>query len=174
VVAFRAVFEDSRETPMRVRVPCFLLVVLLLPIEALAANTAAQKAAAAILDADRRFSQSVEERSRERFVALVAKDAVFLGGGYTRGKDAVAADWAPFLAPARKTTIRWSPKEAHVSSSADLGFTLGEYTLESTDAEGHKQVKRGHYLSVWRKQPDGSWQVVADAGSPAELEKRAP
>lgn len=153
---------------MRANVAWALLCMLPAALPAAAADTPAEKAANAILEADRSMNRAVDEKDPSRFAALVAKDATFLGGGATRGRDAIVASWAPFLAADRTTTLRWKPSEAFMSSSADLGYTLGEFTLESTDADGHKVVKTGHYVTVWRKQADGTWQAVADAGSPAQ------
>jgi len=114
------------------------------------------------------MNRAVDGKDAARFASFVAKDATFLGGGLARGRDAIVADWAPLMAQDRKTALRWDPQEAHVSASADLGYTLGEFTLTTTDENGGSVVKRGHYVTVWRKQADGSWQAVADAGSPAQ------
>jgi len=153
---------------MRASVAWALLSMLLAALPARAAETPAEKAAAAMLEADRGMNRAVQDKDRERFASFVARDATFLGGGLARGREAVLADWAPLLAPDRKTTLRWDPQEAHVASSADLGYTMGEFTLETTDDAGGREIKKGHYVTVWRKQADGSWQAVADAGSPAQ------
>jgi ketosteroid isomerase-like protein len=30
-------------------------------------------------------------------------------------------------------------------------------------------VRHGSYLTVWKKQSDGSWKVIADGGAPDKL-----
>jgi ketosteroid isomerase-like protein len=62
--------------------------------------------------------------------------------------------------------LTWDPTFAAVSSSGDLGYTVG--TRESSRRVGAEQVvDRGTYLTVWRRQEDGSWKVEADIGNPA-------
>ena len=59
------------------------------------------------------------------------------------------------------TQIAWEPDEAVISAGGDLGYTLGHATVT---AQG-KQTKT-RYLTIWRKQPDGSWKFILDGGVP--------
>lgn len=62
--------------------------------------------------------------------------------------------------------LRWTPSTAEASSEADLGFTIGTYTI-SLDSPDRKPTSiEGKYLTVWRKQEDGSWKVIADMFNP--------
>ena len=58
-------------------------------------------------------------------------------------------------------TLTWKPDAAEVASSGDLGFTYGIYTLKQKDT-----VMQGTYVSVWKKQADGSWKYILDTGNP--------
>ena len=49
-------------------------------------------------------------------------------------------------------SLQWTPAKAEVSESGDLGRTSGTY--ESTMGG---VTDRGKYLTVWKKQADGSW-----------------
>jgi ketosteroid isomerase-like protein len=55
----------------------------------------------------------------------------------------------------------------YVSSSADLGYSVGEYQRIGKDSSGNPTTATGSYVSIWRKQPDGKWKIVLDIGSPA-------
>ena len=33
-------------------------------------------------------------------------------------------------------------------------------------ADSSRVLRRGHYLTVWRREPDGSWRYILDLGSP--------
>ncbi|MDH3369625.1 MAG: DUF4440 domain-containing protein [Gemmatimonadota bacterium] len=50
-----------------------------------------------------------------------------------------------------------------VDGRADLAYTRGTYTLTFA-MEGAPQpiTDRGKNLAIWRKQPDGSWQMAID------------
>jgi len=54
-----------------------------------------------------------------------------------------------------------------VAASGDLASSRGHYTMTYTDP-GTKQPKTetGNYLTVYRKQADGSWQAVEDFLTP--------
>jgi ketosteroid isomerase-like protein len=53
-----------------------------------------------------------------------------------------------------KFVLRWEPLGAEVSGN--LGYTYGLYR----SSNGY-----GKYVSVWKKQRDGSWKIVVDAGN---------
>jgi ketosteroid isomerase-like protein len=51
-----------------------------------------------------------------------------------------------------------------------MGFTWGHYQGMSKDAQGSTAKTTGRYMTVWKKQPGGSWKVALDASNegPAE------
>ena len=50
-----------------------------------------------------------------------------------------------------------------MARSGDLGYTTGPYTLTDNSPE-KKPPQHGFFFSVWKKQMDGNWRVVLDAG----------
>jgi ketosteroid isomerase-like protein len=58
-------------------------------------------------------------------------------------------------------TLTWWPIFAEVARAGDLGFTTGPWDFTK---EGDESIEYGQYVSVWRKQPGGSWRVVIDVG----------
>lgn len=52
----------------------------------------------------------------------------------------------------------WWPAFAAISRSGDLGFTTGAVSFDGA------RTPRGHYFTVWRRQPDGSWKWIYDGG----------
>jgi ketosteroid isomerase-like protein len=44
--------------------------------------------------------------------------------------------------------------------SGDLGYTWGHYKI-TTDGE----TKHGKYMTVWHRESDGTWKVIADMGN---------
>ena len=81
------------------------------------------------------------------------------------------------LSGREKIVLSWIPQSAEVSSSRDLGYTWGIYTVERKTPEGLMRLGSGKYLNVWRKQPDGVWRVLVDIGNedpPPDQTENAP
>jgi ketosteroid isomerase-like protein len=58
--------------------------------------------------------------------------------------------------------MTWEARIADVAASGDLGFTVGVATIH-----GGAQTRWSKYLTVWKRQRDGSWRFVSDGGNPA-------
>ena len=60
----------------------------------------------------------------------------------------------------------FSPARAEASKGGDLVYTVGTYSMTMSAPRGKKPVSdKGKYLTVFRKQADGTWKVVADMSS---------
>lgn len=116
-----------------------------------------------MMKADRDFDRAAADRNIERFLSFVAEDAAF-DSAEGRGRDAVRKAWAPFF-QANGRTLRWKPTRAESLVAGDVGYTIGTWERHANDAGGNDVVRRGQYLTVWRKQKDGSWQAAFDTGS---------
>lgn len=81
-----------------------------------------------------------------------------------RGADSLRALMAYLDEPGTKLT--WEPTRAQIAALADLGWTTGTYESETQGSDGQIRRSRGRYVTVWRKQDDGSWKVVMDLGNP--------
>ena len=118
-----------------------------------------------MMQADREFDRAAGERDIERFLSLVAENAAF-DSAEGRGRDAVRKAWAPFFA-ANGPTLRWTPTRAESLVGGDVGYTIGTWERHTKDDRGNDVVRRGQYLTVWRKQKDGVWRAEFDTGSTA-------
>ena len=58
-------------------------------------------------------------------------------------------------------SLTWKPEKAELAASGDLGYTYGIYTYHDKDT-----TYQGTYVSIWKKQSDGSWQFILDTGNP--------
>src|ERR1700691_6755503 len=56
--------------------------------------------------------------------------------------------------------LTWQADKAGVSKSGDLGYTSGRYIFSFKDPSGKPATDSGKYLTVWKKQTDGSWKVL--------------
>ena len=60
------------------------------------------------------------------------------------------------------SSISWEPTEVVVAPGGGLGYTTGENALTAPDSAGNLVTTRGRYVTIWRKESDGSWKCVVD------------
>ncbi len=63
-------------------------------------------------------------------------------------------------------TLKWSALFTDVSDDGTLGYNYGRYEARRSGANGKESVHTGWFLTIWKRQPDGSWKYVMDNGSP--------
>ena len=65
--------------------------------------------------------------------------------------------------PGWRGLLAWQPVHAAISGDATLGWSTGPWSWKR-DSTQKKPDATGEYMSVWRKQSDGSWRAVLDCG----------
>jgi ketosteroid isomerase-like protein len=148
---------------MRLILSILLLAIVAAPLRAQAENIEAEREA--IRKADLELARAVADRQLDRFLELVGEDALFFGRDVSRGRAAVAKDWGPLFTD-RGLSLKWSPTQVEVAQCADMGYSVGSYERVAPDTAGKPAVTTGTYVTIWRKQPDGRWRAVLDAGTP--------
>jgi ketosteroid isomerase-like protein len=126
-----------------------------------------------LVDAELAFSKMAGERGiRDSFLHYLAEDSVILAPVPMNGKQATRDG------PADPGVLSWYPDFAGVSGAGDLGYSSGPYQYRT--AADQAPVGFGYFISIWRRQADGEWKVVFDAGvrnvrsaqPPAAFERR--
>ena len=109
-----------------------------------------------ILAADRQWAQSTT--NLEAFASHLAAEANFYAPGAPahRGAEAFRRAFGE-LSKIPGFSLSWIADKAEVSSSGDLGYSTGTYTATFGDT-----TDKGKYVTIWRRQSDGSWKVVED------------
>lgn len=94
---------------------------------------------------------------RAAFMEWMAPTGVVFSPGPVIGRKSYEAR------PATPARLEWDPDHAVMSASGDMGWTTGPWTYrrDSTDLQ---PIAYGQFVTVWRKQPDGSWRASIDAG----------
>jgi len=118
----------------------------------------------ALRDADAAWAQAWASKDVEKAVAGYADDATVLDPNLAAitGRENFRANLKPFFAD-KNFTIHWDAAKVDVAQSGDLGYTQGTLTYTITDpSTGQPFTDRAKYLTVWKKQSDGSWRVVED------------
>jgi ketosteroid isomerase-like protein len=62
--------------------------------------------------------------------------------------------------------LTWSAMFTDVSDDGTLGYNYGRYEYRGPAADGKERVSAGYFLTIWKRQPDGSWKYVMDNGAP--------
>ena len=117
-----------------------------------------------LFDLEARFAKDVLARGGAAFADWFAEDGVALGNGAQPniGRVAIAksANWDP-----KVYQLIWTPTDALMGPSGDMGYTWGHFEGHSKDANGNPVTTKGRYMTIWRKEPNGQWKVVLDAGA---------
>ena len=125
----------------------------------------ADAATAAVLQVDRDFAQAGFAKNIDRFMSYIAEDVRFYSAGVMlTGKLPFRESWAKGFADPN-WNITWAPLYAEAAQSADLGYTTGSFEIHEKSSDGTPLVRKGSYVTIWRKQPDGTWKVALDIGS---------
>jgi len=64
------------------------------------------------------------------------------------------------FAASPQTILDWQPGGAEISEAGDLGYTWGTFEMRGQVADGKIQNTYGKYVSVWKKQSDGTWRIA--------------
>ena len=117
-----------------------------------------------LFDLEKKFAQDTAAGGGPAFAKWFADDAVTLANGQAPviGKAAIAATttWS-----AADYQLTWTPEGGRMSPTGDMGFTWGHYSGHAKDRDGNSVDRTGRYMTVWKKQADGSWKVELDASN---------
>jgi hypothetical protein len=123
------------------------------------APTAAQKAALEeMLATERAFAQlAAEKGTNAAFLANIADDGILFRPGPIKGKDYLAGS------PDSPGVLSWRPIRAGIDHTGKLGWTCGPWEFRK-DAADQKPVATGSFFTLWRRDREGQFQFVLDAG----------
>lgn len=118
---------------------------------------------AEITQAEHAFRDSVNARGAEAaFVAFAAEEATIRRENDTliHGKAAIARyHQTPFYKTAK---AQWEPDFIDVADDGSMAYSYGRYRWDYPDSSGQMQSFGGGYLTIWKRQADGSWKYVWD------------
>jgi uncharacterized protein (TIGR02246 family) len=118
----------------------------------------------AIRDGEVAWNADWAAKDVEKIVAHYSDDATMMvpDAPIMKGKDAIRAGLKPMLGDA-SLSLNFTATSADVSKSGDIAYTQGTYSLTVTDGKTKKPVtEKGKYVTVYKKQADGSWKAVED------------
>ena len=152
----------------------FICLTLLLALASLGSATRLQEKSAlqAMVDSERAFAKMSEDQgTRPAFVAFIADEGILFRPRAVKGKQWFAEH--PLPQSDKRALLSWYPAVAGIARAGDMGYTTGPWEFKP-DIHDAKAVAWGHFLTVWKRQPDGSWKFAIDLGisnpQPAQAE----
>lgn len=115
-----------------------------------------------LMELDLKFGVAAATKGLEGWMSFFAEDASIFPEGrpIITGVEKIRAYYEE--TGFDPTSLSWKPVKAEISSSGDMGYTIGYWEIRT---EGAAASASGKYVTVWKKQLDGSWKVVADIGN---------
>ena len=111
-----------------------------------------------LVEAERAFAgASLSKGSRAAFLEFLAEDSILFRPGPVSGKKWIEEH------PVPSTLLTWEPTFADIAQSGDLGYTTGPWEIRPSNPQD-KPSAYGHFVSVWKRQSDGTWKVALDLG----------
>ena len=121
-----------------------------------------------IRDIEKQWMGEYNSRNVDALAAHYSDEAALANPGVALATDATSrrASLAEFVSdPTLK--IQFEADRVMVAKSGDLAYSRGQYTMQTIDpATKNPKTQTGTYLTVWRKEGDGSWKSVEDAVIP--------
>jgi ketosteroid isomerase-like protein len=109
-----------------------------------------------LMAVDREWSQTTKDL--DKFVSYYAPDAsVYAPGMPVVTGAAKIRETFSEMASAPGFALQWTAAKADVGGAADLGYTSGTYQMTMNGV-----TDKGKYVTVWKKQSDGSWKALED------------
>ena len=108
--------------------------------------------------------EDIATKDVDKFAGYYSDDASLLmpNAPIINGKDSIKAALKPMLADPN-FALTFQSTRAEASKGGDFVYTIGTYSMTTSRPNGKTAATdKGKYLTVFKKQADGSWKAVAD------------
>ncbi len=120
----------------------------------------------AVKDVEIAWAKDAALKDPARFASYYsAVDAVglFPNSPPVTGRDDLQGAWATMMSDPN-FALSFQGTQADASKGGDMVYTVGTYSLTTSDPKNKKPVTdHGKYMTVYKKQADGTWKAVADS-----------
>ena len=118
---------------------------------------------AAIREAGNQALKAAQAKDVGRWAAHFTDDATLFPPNQpiVKGKEAIQELMTEWIGNP-DFGVNWQTTKVEVSEAGDLGFASGTYEVTLNDEEGKPVSEQGKWVSVYKKQTDGTWKCVTD------------
>ena len=125
-------------------------------------TTEAQTPLQQMVQTEQAFSRmAAEKNTRDAFLEFIADDGLLFRPTAVNGKQWMNEH--PVPRSDKHPLLAWQPAFAGMAAAGDLGFTTGPWEFKA-DIKDEKPSGYGHFVTLWKKQADGTWKFVVDLG----------
>ena len=132
----------------------------------------------ALKDTEAAWVKDAATKDVDKWVAHYTDDASVLlpNAPILTGKEAIRGALKPMMSDPN-FALSFGATKVDVAKNGDLGYTQGPYSMTISNPQTKAPVtEKGKYLTVYKKQADGTWRSVedtfmSDAPPPAEAAK---
>jgi ketosteroid isomerase-like protein len=129
------------------------------------ANESSDQAAALedVRRVESNWAQNILKKTPQELGGYYAVDAVVMEPGVAalQGLDEIRSSAAN--ADGDRNKLQFNSEKLVVGKGGDIAYSRGTYHVEQTDpATGKVATRSGHYVTIYRKEPDGSWKAIED------------
>ena len=120
--------------------------------------------AQAIKDGEATWVKDWQTKDADKITSHYAPDATLLIAGMPvmKGTGAIKSGLSGMLKDPH-LSLTFSPTAVVVAKGDDIAYTQGVYTMTYTEPKtGMTLIEKGKYVTVYKKQDDGSWKAVED------------
>jgi len=100
--------------------------------------------------------------------ALFAEDGVLLGrnGKFSKGPQQILEHMKPVLEGAGKG-VKATVTTVDLWLDGETAYETGKYSYKYQE-KGKPVNEEGRYVTIWKRQSDGSWKIIMDMGVPKD------
>jgi ketosteroid isomerase-like protein len=139
-----------------------LSILLLLPVTTIAQKPQPPSPLKQLVETEQAFSKTAEvKNARDAFMEFIADDGLLFRPRAVNGKKWMNEH--PVPTSDKHPLLAWQPAFAGMAKAGDLGFTTGPWEFKE-DIKDARPSGYGHFVTLWKKQENGSWRFVVDLG----------
>ena len=105
---------------------------------------------------------AMEQGSIATDQAFYLEDSIQLDDGKERIDNGLMEIMADHENLPEGLNITWTPHGAGIADSGELGYTWGRWSNFAPGEDGEVIETFGKYMTIWKKQEDGSWKIAVD------------
>lgn len=144
----------------------FLIILMVIAMSCSHGNEINEIEKQKLIKTDEDFSKMSFQRSmKDAFIYYSAEDVILM----RENNDPIVGQKSLIdlykSIPSDSIKLTWTPVKAEVDGR--LGYTFGNWERKIADTG---RIERGTYITVWKKQEDGTWRFILDAGNEGKKE----